>query len=412
MSARQPRGKVSRVRGGKRSAAVVSVALALALVGPMLTGGCGDDSLGPPESYVLLGPVDPPKQSAPGGYPVVQKLERADPAAQAIERQFADGYAAEMVQTVHLVKQLVRNGAPGGKRFPEAARTAAGEPLCLVVGPGGGAAQTRGLAFPHFLGQPRERASTVWLGLAPGIAEDPALVQTLSGRLAAHAAHWVASGGTLDPLPLPAQRLVDGYRMAMEVIAREVRIGRGPQGVLPSTAGSATQREVFAGVREGRFIFGQDHELRPAAELLGDPGVTAIVLYNLAQTMGRKVAAPAIYAPFVDGRLPAGLNGAEVLGAKRNFQAKLFTAWATAVLQERPPRDLADLIDAYGTLLPDERADAVRGFVFATYGGTLKAGGVSRRPQDATAALAELNALAADVVTGKRTLHDALAAPK
>jgi hypothetical protein len=248
------------------------------------------------------------------------------------------------------------------------------------------------------------------LGLPGNIGSDPALVQTLSGRLASHAAHWVASGGTLDPLPPAAQRLVDGYRMAMEVIAREVRIGRGPQGVLPSTAGSAIQREVFAGVREGRFIFAANHELRPAAELLEDPGVTAMVIYNLAQTMGRKVARPEIYAPFVDGRLPAGLSGAEVLGAKRNFEAKLFSAWAGAVLQGRPPRDLADLIEAYGALLPDERADAVRGFVLATFGGTVKPQGVSRRAQDSTAALSELNALAADVVAGKRTLRDAVAA--
>jgi hypothetical protein len=134
------------------------------------------------------------------------------------------------------------------------------------------------------------------------------------------------------------------------------------------------------------------------------------VIYNLAQTMGRKVARPEIYAPLVDGRLPAGLNGAEVLGAKRNFQAKLFTAWAGAVLRGKPPQDLADLIEAYGALLPEERADAVRGFVLATFGGTVKVQGVSRRPQDATAALAELNALTADIVAGKRTLRDAVAA--
>ena len=90
-----------------------------------------------------------------------------------------------------------------------------------------------------------------------------------------------------------------------------------------------------------------------------------------------------------------------MLGTFRNFQAKLLGTWATAVLRGHPPRDMIDLVDLYGAAFPAERAEAVRIFVVTTFGATVKAGGVSTKPKDATRALAELTGLAAEVVAGK-----------
>ena len=98
--------------------------------------------------------------------------------------------------------------------------------------------------------------------------------------------------------------------------------------------------------------------------------MTATVLYRLAQskTVGRKVAPDEVYAPFVKDRVPEGVSPAAVLGPFRNFQAKLLSAWGRAVLEGKPPRDIADLVEAYGARAarraergrPDLRRDDLR----------------------------------------------------
>jgi hypothetical protein len=115
-----------------------------------------------------------------------------------------------------------------------------------------------------------------------------------------------------------------------------------------------------------------------------------------------------VYAPFVSERVPPGVSPAAVLGPFRNFQAKLLTAWGRAVLAGAPPRDVADLVEAYARAMPDERAEAFRIFVVTTYGATVKPGGVRA---DAAAALPELTALAAEVAAGRKSSRAALASP-
>jgi hypothetical protein len=97
-----------------------------------------------------------------------------------------------------------------------------------------------------------------------------------------------------------------------------------------------------------------------------------------------------------------------VLGSFRNFQAKLLTAWARAALAGSPPKDIADLVEAYGRAMPDERGEAFRIFVVTTYGATVKPGGVNATGPRAAAALPELTALAAEVAAGRRSSRAAL----
>jgi hypothetical protein len=97
-----------------------------------------------------------------------------------------------------------------------------------------------------------------------------------------------------------------------------------------------------------------------------------------------------------------------VLGAFRNFQAKLLVTWADAVARGHAPRDIAELVQLYASAFPEEKAEALRVFVVTTFAATVESGGVSTRPQDASRALAAIDAAVAEVVAGHRTLRAAL----
>ena len=64
----------------------------------------------------------------------------------------------------------------------------------------------------------------------------------------------VGTAGALSDAGAPPPALVDGYRIAMEVIAREWRESTGPAGVIQVEEGSTAQREIFANVRENRYV--------------------------------------------------------------------------------------------------------------------------------------------------------------
>jgi hypothetical protein len=125
--------------------------------------------------------------------------------------------------------------------------------------------------------------------------------------------------------------------------------------------------------------------------------------------VGNRVGPPEIYRPFFSGSLPEGVSGAQVLGPIRNYVAKLLTAWSRAILEGRPPVDGADLVEAYARLFPDERREVLRIFLVTTFAATVKPGGISRRPEESTAAVAEVTALTEDILAGKRRLKDAVA---
>jgi len=390
-------------------AAVLGVGCALAAgVG---VGGCKrDPAMGAPDSFVVVAPL-PQREGAAvkskSGLPVVATVALDDPHAATLHQQFAIGFAGEVLRTDYLAKQLVREIEVGGRRYGDGPRAAAREPTVLIMGGARAAGPTsKGVALKGTFGED-EHADALAIIVDAYPDHDRALPQTLAGALGLLAASRVA--GT--DAPNATHPLVIGYARALEVVAREWRVGEGPAGAIQADAGTAAQRNLFAAVRENRFSLGEDGAPRPARDLLADPGVTATVLYRLAQskTVGRKIAPDAVYAPFVKDRVPEGISPAAVLGPFRNFQAKLLSAWARAVLEGKPPADIADLVDAYGRALPAERSEITRIFVVTTFGATVKPGGVRPPIGNPGGALPELTTLAAEVAAGKRSSHAALA---
>jgi hypothetical protein len=408
---------MSPVSTSKRAQSWHFVALVLAL------SACRKDgaALGPADSYTIY---EPGGSARPTGaaLPTFREVKLEDARAVPVHRSTMDGFVGELLRTDYLAKQLIRDGWRG-KMFPAAARARAAEPTVLVLA---GTRMARpdeaklgfGFATTGTFGRVEAHPDALWIEVGDDPLSDPAFVQTAAGRVARLIAERIANteaptGGA--EAASAVRGLIDGYALGMEVIGREWRVGEGPQGTLPPGAGTGTQRERFAGVRGNAYVFASDDQatLRPGSEMVRSPGVIGTVLYRMAQStgIGRRVAPPEVYAPFVGQRVPPGISPAAVLGPIRNFQVKLLCAWAGAILAGRPPRDLVDLITAYGEALPAERAEAYRILVVTTYGATVKAGGVSPRPTDATASLAELTALSAEVAAGRRTLRQGLRAP-
>jgi hypothetical protein len=396
-----------RARSRWRAAALVAAACAFATG----TGCKRDAALGAPDSFVVVAPV-PPRDGvavkSKSGFPVVTTVALDDPHAVPLHQGFAVGFAGEVLRTDYLAKQLVREIDVGGRRYADAQRAAAREPTVFVLGGArpGGPATARGLAVKGSFGGEDEHADALTVALDAYPDHDRALPQTLAGAIG-----LLAASRVVDPAaPNPTHPLVVGYARALEVVAREWRVGEGPAGTIPADAGSAAQRDLFTAVRENRYATTAEGAPRPPRELLADPNVTATVLYRLAQSksVGRKIAPDAVYAPFVKDRVPEGISPAAVLGPFRNFQAKLLSAWARAVLEGKPPADIADLVEAYGRALPAERSEIIRIFVVTTFGATVKEGGVRPPAGNPGAALPELTALAAEVAAGKLSAHAAL----
>jgi hypothetical protein len=373
--------------------------------------GCRSDKgkpIAPADSYVLFVPSEDGGKA--DGALKVEKANVNNQAVQPVPGLLESGFASEMLRTVYLAGQYLRDATVDGHRFSDLGRANGSLPLCLVVG----VDQTpygRGLAIKGGFGGYSVQAAQPWIGIPPEPSRDKALIQALAGRFASYAASLVATAGLLDAAPAPPPKtLLDGYRMAMEVVAREWRHGVGPAGVIQFDEGTKEQQSLFADVRENRYVLDEGGAvLRSPPQLLDSPGVTATVLYRMAQArgVGPRVAPEAFYAPYAKDRMPPKVSPAAILGPFRNFQAKLLGVWAASVLRGKAPKDIVDLVEAYGEALPAERLEAVRIFVVTTFGGTVKPGGFSMQPEASRQTLAELTAITAEVVAGKRSLRDA-----
>ncbi len=206
-----------------------------------------------------------------------------------------------------------------------------------------------------------------------------------------------AASGVADPLG-------EGYAMFLQVVAAEWRSRAGDPGV--NDARAVLQRASrFAAVR-GNTSASTFRDLPPSTDaFLRDPQLIAAFLYRLAASeTGHRLAPDEIYRPMVPEQPPAGISPGRLLGAFRNFQAKLLWALNRSVLLEQPPRDLVDLALAYVDAFPAERADGIRIFLVTTAGRTIQPGGVSDQgsPDEAAARFA---ALTADVLFGRRDLR-------
>ena len=166
-----------------------------------------------------------------------------------------------------------------------------------------------------------------------------------------------------------------GYARALEVVAREWRVGEGPAGAMPADAGTAAQRELFAAVRENRYALDADGAPAPGPRAAGRSGRDRdrpLPPGAVEDASAGRSPPDAVYAPFVKDRVPEGISPAAVLGPFRNFQAKLLSAWAPRGAGGQAAADIADLVDAYARALPAERAEVIRIFVVTTFGATVQ----------------------------------------
>jgi len=192
--------------------------------------------------------------------------------------------------------------------------------------------------------------------------------------------------------------LRDGYIAFLQVVAAE---WRPPSDT--DDRDDLRQLPVFADVRGNGAVRRRGDSPRA---MIADPAMVATVLYRLAASdLERRMAEPAVYKPFLEAQPPRDVHPALLLGAFRNFQAKLIAAWTRAAAAGRPPHDLIDLVEAYGDAYPGERAEATRIFLVTTYGATALPAAV--RADEAPELLeTQLAALTADVLFGRRGLRD------
>ena len=340
---------------GWHRAAIAAATCALAA-----GGGCKRDAaLGAPDSFLVVAPV-PPRDGAAvkskSGFPVVTTVALDDAHAVPLHQQFAVGFAGEVLRTDYLAKQLVREIDVGGRRYSDGQRASAREPTVLDHGrrAPGRAGRRRGESRSRARSAARTSTQTPWPLRSTPI---PTTIARCRRRWPGRSVCWPRRASRIRPRPNADASA--GGRLRARAGGGRARVAGGG-GARGRAASRCRHRRATRAVRRRArepLRAGADGAPRPARELLADPNVTATVLYRLAQskTVGRKIAPDAVYAPFVKDRVPEGISPAAVLGPFRNFQAKLLSAWARAVLEGKPPADIADLVDAYGRALPAER---------------------------------------------------------
>jgi hypothetical protein len=361
--------------------------LALALLSATLLGCATRD-----DDYLLVRRVVP----RAAGEPTRLRLAAGDDdAAARVRRLLADGFGAELLRTLAMVKRYAR-------RTTDA--PAARESTFIAFGPSDLHRDGTPLAAPY---RPRvveagwfrrtlpEGTPLVWADEATDDARRAAsdtdgatmvgLVDGLGGAIV----------DLVDPRPTP---LREGYLAFLEVMAGE---WRPPEGQLDDRR-ELRARPMFADVRSNAA-----GHTRQAEHLVREPTLIATLLHRMASSeLGRRMGADEIYLPFLAERPPHGVPAALLLGAFRNFQAKLLGAWSRAVAAGRPPETALDLVEAYGDAHPAERAEVTRLFLVTTFGATVVEGGVGSDEEDDLGP--RLASLTADVLFGRRSLHAAV----
>jgi hypothetical protein len=369
------------------SARAVWRTLAVVLLSATLVGCTTRD-----DDYLLVRRVVPRAADEPTRL----RLAAGDDAdATRVRRLLADGFGAELLRTLAMVKRYARRTADA---------PAAREPTLVAFGLSDLHRDGTPLPEPY---RPRvvetawlrhtlpEGAPVVWADDAAkdarrtvGDADAETLVVLVDGL----------GGAIVDlvaPRPTP---LREGYLAFLEVMAAEWRPSDGQL----DDRQSLRARPVFADVRANAA-----GHARFAEHLVREPTLIATLLHRMASSeLGRRMGPDEVYLPFLAERPPHGVPAALLLGAFRNFQAKLLGAWSRAVALGRPPETALDLIEAYGEAHPDERAEVTRLFLLTTFGATVVVGGVDGDGEDDPAP--RLASLTADVLFGRRGLRDAV----
>jgi hypothetical protein len=346
------------------------------------------------DDYLLL------RREAPRNHGAATPLRFAEPSDQEalrVRRLLADGFGAELLLTHAMTKRFAA-------RTTKTAATEA--PTMVALGTSDvHREQCRDVGY-------RDRVlKTSWLAQripadAPLVWADsdpwPALVRGLGGAIV----DLIAPGGNLgvgegDRQAALCHPLRDGYVAFLNVVAAEWRDPTHDPDHDHARAEARASTD-FAAVR--------GNTVRPgtANDVARDPTVIATVLYRIASSeLGRRMVADDVYTPFFESRPPRGIPPGMLLGAFRNFQAKLIWAWSRAVSGGRPPANLVDLVEAYADAYPAERNEVTRIFLVTTWGATVVPGGVARDAELATAS-AQLAMLTADVLFGRFGLRDAM----
>jgi hypothetical protein len=312
----------------------------------------------------------------------------------------ADGFGAELLRTYAMVKRFAGRDTPTmiALGTPDASDGARARKVQRKVQIG----WWRTTIAPD--------APLIWLDDSPGRRDRSAIADLVSGL-----------GGAIVDVVVPetgsahseSAALRAGYVAFLQAVAAEWR----PPRVIDDRD-ELRRLGVVAHVRANDGVLapadgvtwvtrdGPSLRARPAPELVHDPVVVATVLYRLAiSDLGRQMADPAVYRPFLEAQPPRDVHPALLLGAFRNFQAKLLAAWSRAAAADRPPHDVVDLVEAYAAAYPAERATATRIFLVTTYGATALRDGV--RPDAPWERIeSELAMLTADVLFGRRGLRD------
>jgi hypothetical protein len=294
-----------------------------------------------------------------------------DAGQQRVRYLMATGFPSELLRTFAMTRRFVERTAPEGS-VTHARATA---PLYLALGTDDtfhdAPYRDRIIGHGPFSTRIPADVPLVWIDEAalpasPPGAADGAVLNTVVIGLGKAILSLVA------PPPAPGQELAvrlrplrDGYLAFLLVVAAEWGSRPGVSGAQDSIEDEDARDymrsfPLFARVRANEAA-------RRAVELGDfecmdhDPEVVATVLYRMAASdLGRTMETDDAYLPFLDQPPPRGIPAALLLGAFRNFQAKLLSAWSAAVRAGRAPATLTDLVEAYGAAHPLERAEASR----------------------------------------------------
>jgi hypothetical protein len=317
-----------------------------------------------------------------------------DAEAYYVRHLLASGFGAELLRTYAMTKRFAARTA-GYRETPTT--IALGEPEApadLPSDPPG----PRRVQIGWWRTTIDEGTPVIWIDDSPHRRDRSTMADLVSGVGAAIvdvvAPETAGAHSRSSPLR-------EGYVAFLKVVAAEWRPPRATD-----DRDELRRLEAFAQVHANDAVRRSEGNAR---QMIGDPLVVATVLYRLASSdLSRQMADPAVYRPFLDTRPPRDVHPALLLGAFRNFQAKLLAAWSRAAAANRPPHDVVDLVEAYADAYPAERAEAMRIFLVTTYGATALPSGV-RADETPERVESQLAMLTADVLFGRRGLRDGFA---